>query len=121
MAEILTVHDFLTKVLKEENLVLDVRSQKEHQRAHIPGAVNIPLLDDESRRVIGITYKQHGKEVAIEKGFDLVGKKFGGFIRQTRSLSDSKHVMLYCWRGGLRSNIMAWVLSTAGFKVFVLK
>ena len=121
MDGLLTVSDFLTKLLEEKILLLDVRSPKEFYQAHIPAAVNMPLLDDEARRLVGITYKQRGREAAVLKGFDLVGKKFGDFIRETKKLTESKQVMLYCWRGGMRSSIMSWVLNMGGFKTFLLK
>jgi len=119
--EILTPLQFIQKHLEEKLLLLDVRSEKEFSQAHIPGAVNIPLLNDDHRRQVGITYKSNGREAAVLKGFDLVGEKFADFIRQVKKLTGEKHLMLYCWRGGMRSSIMSWVLGMGGYKTFLLK
>lgn len=121
VAEIVTIENFIGKFRKEGLLLLDVRSESEYRQGHIPGAVNLPLLNDEHRAVVGTTYKKKGREAAVLSGFDLVGNKFGDFVRTALSLSENKQVMLYCWRGGMRSNIMAWILNMAGFKVTLLK
>lgn len=102
-------------------VLLDVRSPKEFALGHIPGAINLPLLNDEERHLVGITYKEHGQQEAVKKGFELVGHKFVEYIKRAEELSPRKELQLYCWRGGLRSNIMAWLLSTAGFKVKLLQ
>ena len=51
-----------------EVLFLDVRSPKEYEDAHIPGAVNLPLLDDEERAVVGTLYDQGDIEEAKRQG-----------------------------------------------------
>jgi tRNA 2-selenouridine synthase len=129
---ILDVEDFLERLRAEKPLLLDARSPSEFSQAHIPGAVSFPLLNDEERQQVGITYKQKSKEAAVIKGFDLVGRKFGDYIRKAKALliqhdklrtTDLKPqtIFLYCWRGGMRSSIMSWVLRTAGFEVVLLK
>jgi tRNA 2-selenouridine synthase len=102
-------------------ILFDARSPSEYAHAHIPGALNLPLLDDEHRRIIGITYKQEGREAAVLKGFDLVGPRFGDLVRQANGFTDQREVSVYCWRGGMRSQILAWVLQLYGFKVTILK
>src|SRR5690348_14378405 len=121
----LPVEEFLRRLRAEKPLLLDARSPSEYNQAHIPGAVSFPLLDDEERKKVGITYKQQGREAAVIKGYDLVGGKFGDYVRKAKKLV-SEHtqlqtsnpkpqtIFLYCWRGGMRSNIMAWVLRTVG-------
>ena len=121
MSESLSADIFIRKHLDEKLLLIDVRSEKEFSQAHIPGAVNLPLLNDDHRAQVGITYKSNGREAAVIKGFDLVGEKFGDFIRAVRKLTSEKHIMVYCWRGGMRSSIMSWVLGMGGFKCFLLK
>ena len=101
--------------------LIDARSPSEYAHSHIPGAINIPLLDDEHRKIIGTTYKQQGREAAVLKGFDLVGPKFGDIARAAKSQLDSREVKVYCWRGGMRSHILSWVLELSGFKVTILK
>jgi tRNA 2-selenouridine synthase len=104
-----------------EGLLLDVRSEKEFEHAHIPGAINIPLLNNEHRHLVGIEYKQNGNEAAVELGFKLVGPKFHEFIAQVNTIKKGNEIFIYCWRGGMRSNIMAWILSMAGNRVTLLK
>lgn len=116
-----SINEFLKEFAENKAVLLDVRSPKEYHRAHIPEAVSFPLLTDEEREIVGITFKNEGREPAIIRGFELVGNKFTGFIKRAKELSTSKEAMMYCWRGGLRSNIMSWILSTAGFKVTLLK
>ena len=52
--------------------VVDVRSPAEYEHSHIPGAVSIPLFDNEQRAIIGTLYKQQGKIQAVQKGLDFV-------------------------------------------------
>lgn len=127
MAEVLLIEDFLERLNTGDHLLLDARSESEFYHGRIPGAVNLPLLNDEQRKEVGITYKQKGRSEAVEKGFELVGGKFVEFIRQTKlllQLQTTNHkpqtIFLYCWRGGMRSNIMSWVLETAGMRITVL-
>ncbi len=116
-----SIEVFLSQVTDGEQIILDTRSPAEYERAHIPGALSFPLLNNEERAIIGTTYKQEGREAAVMKGFELVGPKFADFVKKAKELAPGKEVFVYCWRGGLRSNIMAWVLNTAGFKVTLLK
>ena len=122
MAETVGIEEFVNRISEREILLLDARSESEFNQGHIPGAVNLPLLNDEHRKIVGTTYKQKGREAAVQKGFDLVGSKFGDMIRKALELSGAKkEVMIYCWRGGMRSNILSWLLGTTGFKVTLLK
>jgi tRNA 2-selenouridine synthase len=102
-------------------VLFDVRSPKEFNAGHIPGAINLPLLNDDERHQVGITYKELGQEAAVKKGFELVGHKFTSYIDLAFNHAPQKKIFVYCWRGGLRSNIMAWLLQVAGFDVSLLK
>ncbi|MFM2136860.1 MAG: hypothetical protein RL021_2260 [Bacteroidota bacterium] len=104
-----------------EPVLIDARSPSEFSHAHIPGAVNIPLLDDEHRRIVGTTYKQKGRNEAVLAGFELVGPRFADIIREAQKVAPKKHVTVYCWRGGMRSAITGWLLQTAGFSVTIRK
>lgn len=96
------------------HLLVDARSPAEYEKACIPGAVNIPLLSNEHRHEVGVCYKQKGKEEAIALGFQLAGPYFHEMIAQARAQASGLPVVLYCWRGGLRSRILSWILQTAG-------
>lgn len=117
---ILTTEEFIQSS-KKNIPVVDVRSPAEFLYAHFPGAVNRALLDNDERAMVGTTFKKNGREQAITKGFQLVGHKFADYIEDIKKIAPEKNVLIYCWRGGLRSNIMAWLLTTAGFNVSLLK
>lgn len=118
MNNALGLDDFLHHA--ESLPVIDVRSPGEFLQGHIPNAINLPLLDNEQRAIVGTVYKQSGNERAVITGFELVGPSFSKFIADAKKISPQKKVLIHCWRGGLRSNIMAWVLKTAGFETHTL-
>jgi tRNA 2-selenouridine synthase len=111
--------------LSQQHMVIDVRSPGEYNHAHIPGAYNIPLFDNEERKIVGTTYKQTGREAAIKTGLQFFGPKMNDIIEQTQQLltakpSSDNTVIVHCWRGGMRSAGIAWLLDLFGFKVYVL-
>jgi tRNA 2-selenouridine synthase len=99
--------------------VVDVRSEGEYGKGHIPQAINFPLLNNEERHLVGLCYKEKDQAAAVQLGFRLTGYKFADYLKGLEIRIPSKRVLLYCWRGGLRSNIMAWLLSTGGWEVTV--
>jgi len=101
--------------------VIDVRSPGEYAHAHFPNAINLPLLNNEERAIVGTTYKHEGNQTAVLKGYELVGHKFADYINQAIKMAPNKKINVYCWRGGLRSNIMAFLLHSAGFEVNLLE
>ncbi|MDB5131838.1 MAG: selU [Mucilaginibacter sp.] len=101
--------------------VIDVRTSAEFEQGHICGAYNIPLFSNEERAQVGTTYKQAGREQAILLGFDLVGPKWSGYIKQALEIGPDKKVAVHCWRGGMRSGAMAWALNLYGFDVYLLE
>ncbi|MFI3330319.1 MAG: tRNA 2-selenouridine(34) synthase MnmH [Rikenellaceae bacterium] len=119
MIETLKIHDFLNQ--SSEGVILDVRTPAEFEKGHIPGAQNLPLFTNEERVVVGTTYIQIGKEEAIEKGLEFVGPRLAQMVKDAKVLREGKTIYLYCWRGGMRSGSVAWLLSTAGLKVKLLK
>jgi tRNA 2-selenouridine synthase len=107
--------------------VLDVRSPGEYNHAHIPGAYNLPLFTDEERKTVGTAYKQQSRETAIKIGLDFFGIKMRKMVEEVESLTSSltqnggtKQVLIHCWRGGMRSAGVAWLLDLYGFKVYTL-
>ncbi|MBD2091464.1 tRNA 2-selenouridine(34) synthase MnmH [Microcoleus sp. FACHB-1515] len=111
----------IVEFLALDHPILDVRSPGEFAQAHIPGAISFPLFTDEERAQVGICYKQEGRDRAVELGFAIAGGKFAGFIAQAREIAPDRQVRLHCWRGGMRSGALAWVLGMAGFEVTTLK
>ncbi|CAE7438999.1 selU, partial [Symbiodinium microadriaticum] len=107
-------------------VVFDVRSPGEFAAGHIPGATNLPLLDDDERAAVGTTFANVGPEEAFDLALDSVHPKLADLLRQadahTAGLEEARrHVLLYCKRGGLRSQSMAKLLARHGFDVLVLQ
>lgn len=124
------IHTFIRGT--RDNLTLDVRSPSEYRHAHIPGAVNLPLFSDEERAIVGTAYKQQSRETAVKLGLDFFGPKMRHMVEVTeqwlcdkyplQSVAPSDHtIYLYCWRGGMRSAGVAWLLDLYGFKVVTLE
>lgn len=91
---------------------LDVRAPAEAARGTVPGAVNLPLLNDDERHRVGLTYKQQGHDAAVALGHELVS----GDIRRAREQAWCRYAdehpaaWIYCWRGGQRSAIaQSWL------------
>jgi tRNA 2-selenouridine synthase len=119
--EKITVDIFLA--FSQHHPVIDVRSEGEYTHAHIPGAHNLPLFNDEERKVVGTIYKQQSRESAIKKGLAYFGPKMNqmiSFIEEIKTNSEDKIVLVHCWRGGMRSGGVAWLLDLYGFKVYTL-
>jgi tRNA 2-selenouridine synthase len=101
--------------------VVDARSEGEYAQSHIPLSINIPILTNEERVVVGTIYKQNGSHEATLKGFELVGPRFHLIQKQALDQFPDRKVVLYCWRGGMRSQILSWLLGMVGFEIFRLK
>jgi tRNA 2-selenouridine synthase len=103
--------------------ILDVRSPSEFEHAHIPGAISFPIFSDEERKKIGTEYKQIDRATAIKTGLDAFGKNLVNMVVEAEkiaSANNTKEFGVHCWRGGMRSAAMAWLLDLYGFKVFLL-
>ncbi len=105
----------------EQGVLFDVRSPGEFSKGHLPGAINFPLFSDEEHSIVGTVYKQEGKEQAIQRGLEMIGPRLSTLVTEARSLADKKTIFIYCWRGGMRSNSLAWLLTTAGMTVHLLQ
>lgn len=100
--------------------LVDVRTPLEFEQGHISGAYNLPIFTNEERVQVGTCYKQRGREEAILLGLDLTGPKWSSFIKEALEFAPDKKIAIHCWRGGMRSGAMAWVLNLYGFDVFLL-
>jgi len=103
--------------------VIDVRTPKEFDEGHIPGAINIPIFTNEERVVIGTLYKNSGKESAVMRGLKFVGPKMYDFVAEAKKhiQGKNKSILIHCWRGGMRSASMAWLFNTAGLNADILE
>ena len=107
--------------LAQEQVVLDVRSPSEFAHGHIPGAINLPLFDDQERAEVGTLYKKSGRDAAVLRGLKFAGQKMAELVIQaTGATGGKKEVLVHCWRGGMRSQSVGWLLATAGMKPTVL-
>lgn len=133
----LFIQDFIQ--LAQHNPVLDVRSPSEYTHAHIPSAHSLPLFTDAERAVVGTAYKQQSRQQAIKAGLDYFGPKMKEIVETVEKMLDVRStmydnslnqtnavhrtpntVLVHCWRGGMRSAGVAWLLDLYGFKVYTL-
>lgn len=102
--------------------IIDVRSPSEFAADHLPGAINLPVLDDQERAKVGTLYKQVSPFTARKVGAALVAQNIARHL--SRHFADKEkdyHPLVYCWRGGQRSNSMALVLCQIGWRVTVIQ
>ncbi|MFP4619914.1 MAG: tRNA 2-selenouridine(34) synthase MnmH [Bacteroidales bacterium] len=113
------IQDFLK--LRNHLPVIDVRSPGEYQKAHIPGAYNIPLFSDEERAHVGIAYQHTGRIAAVKEGLKIIGPKMRDLVEWAEEIAgERKKLIVHCWRGGMRSENMAWLFSRVGIDSFIL-
>jgi len=121
-SELPTTRDFRSIVLQRRPLI-DVRAPVEFEKGAFPGAVNLPLMNDEERRLVGIRYKERGNSAAVALGHELVGGSVKeARIEAWRTFVDAHpDAWLYCFRGGQRSAISQGWLRDAGITLPRLK
>jgi tRNA 2-selenouridine synthase len=118
MSRIIGIDSF--SELKHNFPLIDVRSPSEYSQGHIPGAINIALFSDQERAQIGILFKNSGQKDAILRGLEITGFKIRSLAEAGINASKKGQVILYCWRGGMRSASMAWLFETCGIDCYVL-
>lgn len=123
----INIADFIGLVSKA--IIIDVRSPGEFEHAHIVGAHSLPLFTNEERAIVGTTYKQKSREAAIKIALPFFGEKLKPLIEKVEewvAAFEKKHtreiptIIVHCWRGGMRSGAVAWLLDLYGFKVLQL-
>ena len=145
MSPILDIQSFLAR--RDAGWpVLDARSPSEYARGHIAGALNLPVLDDEERAAVGTAHARSGPEGAVHLALKLAGPKLAAKLARARALiregaaaspgtpsspaaghgtfakaSGGKDVLVHCWRGGMRSRSLAWLLELGGYSVHMLE
>jgi len=119
MIHTLEIQDFLESA--QAMSIIDVRSPSEFTAGHIPGACSLPLFDDSERAELGTLYKQVGKQEAVLKGLEFAGVKMQSIATQALALASNQKIAVHCWRGGMRSASVAWLLTQVGLEVFLLK
>ena len=112
----------LSSMLKKDIPLIDLRSPDEFEKGAFPTSCNLPILSDEERKQVGLTYKKHGSQAAEELGYKLVS----GDIRARRIQAWQQFIQrnpeahLYCWRGGMRSAIASRWLKGTGLNIPVV-
>lgn len=102
--------------------VVDVRSPAEYKIGHIPGAINLPLFDDEERAKVGTRFNHGGQDAGFMLGLEIAGPKIASFVKRINGQFPAHcPLIFYCWRGGMRSNSMAWLFDQAGHPVYIIK
>ena len=102
-------------------ILVDVRSEGEFAEATIPGSVNIPLFNNAERAEVGTTYTQASQSLARELGLRIVSPKLPDIIKEVEELSKKGPLVLFCWRGGMRSKSLAAVVDLMGIPVYRLQ
>lgn len=111
----------IEELIYNDVFFIDVRSPKEYEEDHIKNSINIPLLENDEREIIGTIYKQIGKKEAIDKGYDIVVPKLDYFYNKVKDIClKYEKVVVYCFRGGMRSTSIVDFLISKGMKVYKL-
>lgn len=113
--------DASTAALSRFDMIIDVRSPGEFAEDHLPGAVNLPVLSDAERAQVGTVYVQQSRFTARRLGAAHVARNVAHHLET--ALADRPggfRPLVYCWRGGMRSNAMATILSQVGWRTTVL-
>jgi tRNA 2-selenouridine synthase len=102
--------------------IIDVRSPSEYAEDHLPGAISLPVLSDEERARVGTIYVQDSPFKARKIGAALVARNAAAHIEGPLSGFDGGwQPLVYCWRGGQRSNSFASILAQIGWRTEVVK
>ena len=107
--------DMIRRIFTDDLPLLDVRAEVEFAKGAFPNSVNIPLLDDEQRRLVGTCYKEEGPKAAFDLGVELITPFKDQRIAAWKRFSEANPTgYLYCFRGGSRSQISQAGLKEAG-------
>ena len=98
-------------------LYVDVRAPIEYNEDHIPGAVNLPIFNDEERKEVGTLYKMVGKVDAVKRGTEIGGRRIVDIINSLTEIKD-KEIIIYCARGGMRSGAVGSLINSLGIKTY---
>jgi len=112
--------------------LIDVRSPSEYYKGHMPNSINIPLFDNVERSIIGTIYKKEGRGKAVIEGLKIVEKKIELLLDNLFAIIDSNKlftekdnnklsIRIYCSRGGMRSQSIAWLLEKYKVNTITLK
>ncbi len=111
--------------------LIDVRSPSEYYKGHMPNSINIPLFDNYERSIIGTIYKKEGRNKAVIEGLKFFEKKLELFLdnlfigiesfKTIPNKNNEFNIRIYCSRGGMRSQSIAWLLQKYKLDPITLK
>ncbi len=110
----------VNEALCKKNILIDVRTKLEYEKGSIPEALNYPLFDNLERAEIGVIYKRIGKKAAFEKGLEFFTPRIEKFLSSIVNLK-TKHLVVFCARGGMRSASVVKLLQHNGFQAVQLQ
>lgn len=110
-----------TPSLLDSHCIIDARTPLEFAEDHLPGAHNIPILSNEERVEIGTLHKQQGPQAARMRGLELTCARFSNMVREALDVAKGRPILVYCWRGGLRSLSLAILIKSSGHPVLQLQ
>lgn len=116
--KIITENDY-KDILIQKKSVIDVRAPIEFEQGTVPAAINLPILNDSERELIGTVYKQQGSEAAVKLGYEIVSgeNKTAKVQAWAKAIKNNPDILVMCFRGGQRSQIsQKWILD-AGFDI----
>src|ERR1051325_1234013 len=118
MGEPLVAEDAEPGTLAGFDVLVDVRTPAEFALDHIPGAINLPVLYDAERAEVGTIYVQESRFKARRVGGGYVARNVARHLETAMAdWPGSTRALVYCWRGGMRSNAMATILAQVGWRV----
>lgn len=113
----------IQEALSNDVLYIDVRSPKEFDEYHLPNSISLPIFSNEERAEIGTLYKQAGREKAMGRGIEVFSYKMPWYYQEILKLHQrepDKQIVIYCWRGGMRSKAVATTMSMMDLPVWQL-
>ena len=109
---------YLKNLFLNATPIIDVRSPIEYLEGSLPHSINLPIMNDEERKLVGPCYKEKGQEAAIKLGHELVQgqTKTERILIWANFLKSNPEAQVFCFRGGLRSQITCQWLKEAGIE-----
>lgn len=109
------------EILKFNNpIFVDLRSEGEFEEGTIPGAISMPVLSNEERKIVGTLYVSGDVKGAKEKGVEFFAPKLTEYYKHISQMEEKHEVILFCSRGGYRSTALFNLLKTLGHNVYKL-
>lgn len=121
MLQMINYEEILNEKLNGSYVLIDVRSPKEHISEAIPGSINLPLFDDEERKIIGTIYDNESTDKAKRIGIEAASKRLPMIYEKVAQLDkEYNNLIFYCARGGYRSSSLVSLFKILGINAIKL-